>query len=262
MTQANKIDLRVKTTSFDRRDSSQLNVGLIGLGELGAQIAENLIMRGHKVTGYRRRSLDSFVALGGIPAASIGELVQTNDLILTCLPDEAAFAQVISGEGGIVSVVRQGQLVIDLSTVSIKDKNSQKSMLNSKGAALMDGTVSGNPRMLKNRLATIFVSGEPIEFDQGRETLESITDRVSFVGAFGGGCYMKAISVLLVAVHTLAAAEAMELATLAGIPRQVVFDAIKGSNASSSMFEHRGRFMVDGNYPVATAILGRYIQKS
>ena len=113
---------------------------------------------------------------------------------------------------------------------------------------MLDCGVSGNYRFVADRTAALFASGERADFDRCAGVLAAITDHVSFVGAFGAGTTLKLIASLLVPVHTLAAAEALALARRAGIDPAVAFDAIKGSQASSAMFETRGASMVAQDY--------------
>ena len=104
-------------TSNDNADRSpQPHVGCIGLGRLGWQLAANLIASGFQVSGYRRRAREDFAAIGGTPAASVADLASASDVIITCLPDEHALDEVISG---LLAAARAGKIVIEASTLPI-----------------------------------------------------------------------------------------------------------------------------------------------
>jgi 3-hydroxyisobutyrate dehydrogenase-like beta-hydroxyacid dehydrogenase len=234
-----------------------VKVGIIGLGNLGLEIARNLIQSDFDVYGYRRSDLDHFVKIGGKSCSSPVELSQVSDVILTCLPDSQALNDVFSGEDGILSGLKKGQIVVEMSTIPIQAKRVQFELLQSLGGSMLDCTVSGNPNFMSDRKAALFVSGDLSEFEKCLPLLEGITSDVRFVGNFGCGSALKAIATTLVSVHTLVAAEVMVMGKCAGLDRETVFEAISGTQASSAMFETRGKSMVDGSYP-KTAGLKKY----
>ncbi len=117
-----------------------------------------------------------------------------------------------------------------------------------KGVTMVDCTISGNPVYIEARNAAIFAGGDREAFDRWANVLRDITDKATWMGPFGAGRLAKYVALYLVATHTLAAAEAFELATRAGLDRAAMFEAIKGSNASSAMLESRGELMVDRVY--------------
>lgn len=237
-----------------------MQVGMIGLGSLGLPIALNLLDRGIAVVGYRRHVDPRLVEAGGRMARSVAEVGQSCDIVLTCVASVEALAQVISGPGGLVSAMKPGALVVDLGTFPIAAKKEQQQALRMADIAMLDCAVSGNYRYVKARSAAMFVGGDARDYERAAAVLAAITDHVTHVGGFGAGTTLKMIASLLVPVHTLAAAEAFALAARAGISLQTVFDAIKGSQASSAMFETRGAMMVSGAYRAAGTSLEGYYQ--
>ncbi len=232
------------------------SVGMIGIGNLGLAIARNLISRGHQVTGYRRSSMDAFLALGGIAAASPAEAAAEADLVLSCLPDGEALEAVINGPEGLLASGKAGRPIFELGSFSMPARETARAALAKLDVPFLDCAVSGNPNYIRARTAAIFVSGEKSVFDAHRKLLLDITDNVSHVGKFGAGTALKAIVTALIPVHTLAAAEAFALATRAGLDRQMVFNAIAGTPASSGMFETRGKAMIKGEHSRAVTIEG------
>ena len=233
------------------------SVGLIGVGNLGLAVARNLIARGHRVIGFRRSSMDAFVAAGGVAAASPAAAAAEADVVLTCLPDGAAVEAVVDGPGGLLAGGgAAGKPVFELGSYSMPVREAARTALAEIGMPFLDCAVSGNPNYVRARTAAVFVSGDEDAFEAQRAVLLDITDNVSHVGAFGAGTALKAIVTALIPVHTLAAAEAFALATRAGLDRRVVFDAIAGTPASSGMFETRGKAMIDGAHSRAVSIEG------
>jgi 3-hydroxyisobutyrate dehydrogenase-like beta-hydroxyacid dehydrogenase len=223
-------------------------VGIVGLGNLGMTMSVNLMARGHKVVGYRRSDMQNFIDAGGVPATSPRDVATQADLVITSLPSADAVTDVYTGAVGIAGSGRAGLVVFELSTVPIDAKLAAREKLEAAGMVMLDGTVSGNPVYFADRTAAVFIGGDRAAFDQHTDTLHDMTDKVTWLGPFGAGRVAKFVALYLVCAHTLAAAEAFELATRAGIDRKAMFEAIAGSNASSAMLESRGALMVDRDY--------------
>ncbi|MCH8916669.1 MAG: NAD(P)-dependent oxidoreductase [Proteobacteria bacterium] len=223
-------------------------IGLIGIGNLGFAIAQNLLGTGYRVVGYRRTMMEKFIAAGGEAGASPRDVTEKADMVLTSLPSREALHEVFSGPEGILSAGRDGLDVFELSTVSLKEKLVVRDAAEAAGVTMVDCTISGNPVYIAARNAAIFVGGDRGAFERWATVLRDITDKVTWMGPFGAGRIAKFVALYLVATHTLAAAEALELATRAGLDRAAMFQAIAGSNASSAMFESRGALMVDRDY--------------
>lgn len=223
-------------------------IGLVGIGNLGFAIAQNLLEAGHRVVGYRRTMMEKFIAAGGEAGASPRDVAEKADVVLTSIPSREALHEVFSGPEGILSAGRGGFDVFELSTVSLKEKLIIRDAAQAAGVTMVDCTISGNPVYIAARNAAIFVGGDRAAFERWAPVLRDITDKVTWMGPFGTGRIAKFVALYLVATHTLAAAEAFELATRAGLDRAAMFEAIKGSNATSAMFESRGALMVDRDY--------------
>lgn len=223
-------------------------IGLVGIGNLGFAIAQNLLEAGHRVVGYRRTMMEKFIAAGGEAGASPRDVAEKAEMVLTSIPSREALHEVFSGPEGILSARRGGLDVFELSTVSLKEKLIVRDAAEKAGVTMVDCTISGNPVYIAARNAAIFVGGDRAAFERWAPVLRDITDKVTWMGPFGAGRIAKFVALYLVATHTLAAAEAFELATRAGLDRAAMFEAIKGSNATSAMFESRGALMVDRDY--------------
>jgi 3-hydroxyisobutyrate dehydrogenase len=223
-------------------------VGLVGIGNLGFAIAQNLLGAGHRVVGYRRTMMEKFIAAGGEAGASPREVAEKADVVLTSLPSREALHEVFTGPEGILSGADEGLDVFELSTVSLKEKVIVRDAAQAAGVTMVDCTISGNPVYIAARNAAIFAGGDRGAFERWAPVLRDITDKVTWMGPFGTGRIAKFVALYLVATHTLAAAEAFELATRAGLDRAAMFEAIAGSNATSAMFESRGALMVGRDY--------------
>jgi len=225
------------------------DVGIIGLGVLGSAIAKNIVAGGRSVLGFDRAESARGVAAadGVVLAESSAEVARDCPLVLTCLPNAAAVLDVARE---IASVTNDGQIVIELSTMSIADKEAARTILEGAGRHVLDCPGSGNRIMAVAKGLTAFCSGTREHFELVRETLLTFCKKVHYVGPFGNGTRTKLCGNILNLVHNTVAAEAMVLAIKSGLDPKMFWEVISGSGSSSAMFEVRGRLMAENNYAV------------
>jgi putative dehydrogenase len=218
-------------------------VGMIGLGKMGMPIARNLMERGFEVIGYRRSGSPELIAAGGTVAASSAEVAAKADVLLSILPDTHAVEEVVRGEVGTLTTLKAGTVHIEMSTIDVDHKSRIRDAVQGKGGDLLDCPISGSPGMVAPRLATTFASGEPASIETVRPVLDAISGPWVYTGAFGTGARMKYIANMLVAVHTVAAAEAMVLARRSGLDLELVQRTLDNSIAASAILKQRGPVM-------------------
>ena len=232
-------------------------VGVIGLGKMGLPIAQNLMERGFNVVGYRRSGTAELAALGGTGAQSAAEVASSSDVLLSILPDVAALREVILGRNGTLTKLRPGTVHVEMSTLDVPEKAALLDRVRSSGGDLLDCPISGTPAMVRPRAATTFVSGEEASVDAVREVLDAISGPWVYTGAFGTGARLKYVASLLVAVHTVATAEAMLLARRSGLDLELVQRTLDDSIASSAIWQRRGPLVRERRWtpapgPIAT----------
>jgi L-threonate 2-dehydrogenase len=215
-------------------------VGVIGLGKMGLPIAQNLMERGFTVVGYRRSGTDELVALGGTGAQSSAEVASSSDVLLSILPDLEALREVLLGPNGTMTKLRPGTVHVEMSTIDVAKKTALRDQVRSAGGDLLDCPIGGTPAMVRPRAATTFVSGEEASVEAVREVLDAISGPWVYTGAFGTGARLKYVANLLVAVHTVATAEAMLLARRSGLDLELVQRTLDDSIASSTIWVRRG----------------------
>lgn len=218
-------------------------IGLVGIGKIGLPIAQNLIKSGYRVLGYRRSSLADFEKLGGVAAKSPADVGEQADIVLSCLPSADALDEVVRGKQGLVHSARPGQIVVELGSHLVPDKERQIAPLAAKGAIFIDGEVGGTPGMVLARKAVVYLAGDA----QAAKTLEPVvagfTDVCLYFGPFGSASKVKLINNLLVTVHTAAAAEAIALARKTGVDLDLLIKAVAGGSGGSTQFGIRAPWM-------------------
>jgi len=226
-------------------------VGVIGLGKMGLPIARNLMVRGFRVTGYRRSGSPELARDGGTVAASAAEVAAETDVLLSIVPEAQDVEEVIAGPAGTLTALKPGTIHIEMSTIDVDRKARLRDQVRARGGDLLDCPISGSPGMVAPRLATTFASGDPASVSQVSAVLDAISGPWIYTGPFGTGAKMKYVANLLLAVHTVAAAEAMALARRSGLDLDLVQKTLDDSIASSAIWRQRGPLMAERSWSPA-----------
>jgi L-threonate 2-dehydrogenase len=233
------------------------SVGVIGLGNMGGAIAQNLLAAGFTVLGIDPDPgrVESFTTAGGVVVGTPAELTRQCDIIITSLPNVAALEQVVYGPKGLIEGGRSGVICVESSTFPVAAKTAARDALAETGITMLDCTVSGTGSQARERDIVLYASGPVEAVDRCRPLFEAVSKAAPRVGDFGAGSVMKFVSNLLVAVHTVAAAEALTLAAKSGMDAGTALENISAGAGNSRMLEVRGPLMVAGEYDIGSATL-------
>lgn len=226
-------------------------VGIVGLGLLGGAVASRLRAAGHAVVGHdvAPERIAALEAMGGKAADSAGAVARAADAVCTVLPSLAAVEDVILGASGLVTTLRPGQPVIQMSTISPALTDRLAAALAARGLAFLDCPISGTSGMVARGDGIVFVGGERALYDRWQPVLESVLPRSIFIGRAGQAMVLKLIANLLVALHSAAAAEALNMAGRAGLDLPLALEVLRSSAAGSRMLDVRGPMMVRDEFP-------------
>lgn len=225
-------------------------IGLIGLGLMGLPMARNLIAAGYDVVGYRRTECSDFRSIGGRPLGSCAEVASAADIILSCIPDDAALQTVVSGPEGIASINCDGKLVVELSTLSESVKSAEAARLAQQGGTMLDGSISGLPPMVTARAAVFFLSGDEKDYETARPVLDAVTQKHFFMGGFGAATRTKLCANMLVAANLAATAEMLTFGARQGLDLHRLVEALGDGAGSSIQFKARAAKMARGDWDV------------
>jgi 3-hydroxyisobutyrate dehydrogenase len=230
-------------------------IGLVGVGKIGLPIAENLIKSGFRVLGYRRSPMPEFEKAGGVVAKSPADVGAQTDVVLSCMPSSESLQEVIQGANGLVKSARPGQIVVELGSHPLGVKSAQIAPLAAKGAAFIDGEVSGTPGMVSARKGVIYLGGDADACKTLEPVIAGFADSCIYFGPFGAASKVKLVNNLLVAVHIAAAAEAMALGLKAGVDIDLMIKAVATGSGGSTQFGIRAPWMAEKRFlPVQGAI--------
>lgn len=238
------------------------SVGVIGLGIMGGAMARNLLADEIEVVGYdpAEQAAAAFVGAGGRLLPSPLEVGRAADLVVVSVASSAALHAVMTGEGGLEGASRPGLVVIEASTLPLADKETARAALAINGGVLLDCPISGTGAQAATRDLVFLASGDADAIATARPMLERLGRMVKEVGPFGAGSKVKYVANLLVSIYNVATAEAMVLATRAGLDPAMVFDALYDSAASSRIFQLRAPFMVERVYEPPTAKVSMFVK--
>jgi 3-hydroxyisobutyrate dehydrogenase len=227
-------------------------IGFMGLGTMGAAMAANLARAGFSVTVWNRTPgrAPELDALGVSRAATPAEAAASSDVVVICVSDTPDVEAVLFGADGVATGASAGGLVIDCSTISPAATREFGRRLGESGVALVDAPVSGGSEGAQKATLTIFVGGEPADFERARPVLAALGKTITHVGPIGSGQAVKAVNQVILAGTYLGVAEGIVLAIKAGLDVQQVVEALGGGAAQSWVLANRSGRMIENDYPL------------
>lgn len=228
-----------------------MNLGFIGLGDMGSLIVPRLLAAGHSVTGWNRTKAkaEPLVAHGMAWADSPRQVAEASDVVFSIVTDGDAVRSVALGPDGVISGLAKGGIYIDMSTIEPDVTREVASQFEAQGLHMLDGPLSGSPVTVKAGQASIMVGGDKAVFDRVAEMLTDIGPKVTHIGPSGMATTMKIAVNLLLMVEIICFGEAVALAEKGGVEREAAVDAILKSVAASPVIGYRGPFIVEGQMP-------------
>jgi 3-hydroxyisobutyrate dehydrogenase len=237
-------------------DNPISSIAFVGLGAMGAPMAENLVRKQFRVTGFdmRAEARAALAAAGGHEAASAKEAAQGADALVLMVVN-AAQARSVLFDAGALDALAPGATVILMATCPPGEAEAIAAQVTKTGRHFIDAPVSGGINGARNATLTIMVGAPGESFARAKPVLDALGDKVFHVGEKAGqGATVKTVNQLLCGVHIAVAAEALSLAEKAGIDGSLLFEIMGGSAASSWMMKDRGPRMQEPDPVVASAV--------
>lgn len=225
-----------------------MKIGLIGLGIMGKPMAKNLLKAGYDlmVSDRKKENVEEVVAAGAKAATNI-EIGKTCDLVLTMVPNSPQVIEVMLGENGVAAYMKPGTVFIDMSSINPVASKEIASELAKKGIEMLDAPVSGGEPKAIDGTLSFMVGGKKEIFERFKPVLEAMGSSVVLCGEVGAGNTTKLANQIIVACNIQAVAEAFTLAQKAGVDPNLVFCAIKGGLAGSTVMDAKAPMMISGN---------------
>ena len=226
-----------------------MKIGLIGLGIMGKPMAKNILKGGYTdllVSDLNKAAVEEVVACGA-KAATNKEIGETCDVVLTMLPNSPHVKSVMLGENGVASYMKPGTVFIDMSSINPVASKEIAAVLAEKNIEMLDAPVSGGEPKAIDGTLSFMVGGKQEVFDAYKALLETMGASVVRCGDVGAVNTTKLANQIIVACNIQALAEALTLAQKAGVDPELVFQAIKGGLAGSTVMNAKAPMMIAGN---------------
>ena len=226
-----------------------MKIGFIGLGIMGKPMVKNIIKGGYTdvlVNGRHQDVLDELEACG-VKSATYEEIGRQCDVVMTMLPNSPQVKEVMLGENGVAAYMREGSIFIDMSSINPVASKEIAAVLAQKNIDMLDAPVSGGEPKAMDGSLSFMVGGKEELVEVYRPLLETMGSSVVRCGEVGAGNTTKLANQIIVACNIQALSEALTLAQKAGVDPELVFQAIRGGLAGSTVMDAKAPMMIAGN---------------
>jgi 3-hydroxyisobutyrate dehydrogenase len=232
-------------------ENAKPRIGFIGVGVMGRPMASNLLKAGYACTVYdvNPQPVAALVAEGASAVQDVRAVAAASDLLITMVVDDAQFSAILFEPGEAAQALREGAMVMGMSTMSVGMVQQAAARLLERGIRYVDAPVSGGEVGAINATLSIMVGGANEIVEQCQPVLQAMGSHVYHVGERpGDGQAVKMINQLMVCVHNAIAAEALVFGERAGLDKAVLHEIITKSAGNSWIFADRGQRMVSEQF--------------
>jgi 3-hydroxyisobutyrate dehydrogenase-like beta-hydroxyacid dehydrogenase len=215
------------------------HIAVVGLGQMGGRIAKRLVQQGHGIGVFDsdQARMDELASLGATPYDTLRDLAAAHDTILTVLPNADIVKRVVLGEGGLIGGMKEGSLLIDMTSSVPAVTREVSEALSQRGILMLDAPVSGGVKKAETGELTIMVGGETSVLDGVRPLLQDIGTQIFHVGSTGAGHIAKALNNLITATTLAITSEAIALGVKMGVDAGTLLDVINAGSGRSAASE-------------------------
>ena len=227
-----------------------MKIGFIGLGIMGKPMSKNLLKAGYSlvVCDKNQSAVDEVVAAGAQSAVNAKEVAKLCDVIITMLPNSPHVKEVVLGKDGIIEGAKSGTTIIDMSSIAPLASREIHDEVVKKGLAMLDAPVSGGEPKAIDGTLSVMVGGDKAIFDKHYDIMKAMAGSVVYTGEIGAGNVTKLANQVIVALNIAAMSEALVLATKAGVNPELVYQAIRGGLAGSTVLDAKAPMVLNRNF--------------
>lgn len=233
-------------------------IAFLGLGIMGGGMASNLAAKGYEMVLWDRTPKKIPALPNSKRADSISQAVQSAEVVMYCLSNDAAVEEVVFGAGGVLSACDKGQIVLDASTVHPSLSRREFTAFAERGVEFMDTPVFGSKHESAHAELWVLAAGNRQTFEKVRPILQAIGQTLNYMGPAGNGTSMKLVGNLIVAMQLQALGEAMVLATRAGLRGEDVMEVLKVPDFRSPIISGVGPAILARNFETSFALKNLY----
>lgn len=227
-----------------------MKIGFIGLGIMGRPMAKNLVKAGHElvVFDYNKEALADLVSCGAAEAVNGKEVASQSEVVITMVPNSPHVRAAVLGENGVAEGAKSGTVVIDMSSIDPTESKAIGAELKKLGIDMLDAPVSGGEPKAIDGTLSVMVGGKKELFDKYYDMLMVMAGSVVYVGELGSGNVAKLANQMVVAVNIAAVSEALTFAKKAGTDPELVYQAIRGGLAGSTVMDAKAPMILNRNF--------------
>ncbi len=224
-------------------------IGFIGLGIMGGPMALNMLKGGSDLLVYDiDKNAVSALVEKGASYGTLKEIGQECDIIFTILPNGAIVKAILFGDGGVATGIKEGAVVVDMSSVTPIDSKECYDGLQKYGAQFLDAPVSGGEPKAIDGTLSFMVGGDEEAFKKALPAVKQMGTSAVLVGGSGSGSVTKLANQIIVNTTIAAVSEAMVLAAKAGVDPEKVYNAIRGGLAGSTVLDAKAPMMFNRDF--------------
>ena len=226
-----------------------MKVGFIGLGIMGKPMSKNLLKAGYElvVFDFNKDAVNEVVGCGAVAANNGKEVAEQCEVVITMVPNSPHVRAAVLGENGVAEGAKPGTVLIDMSSIDPTESKAIGAELAKMGIEMLDAPVSGGEPKAIDGTLSFMVGGKQEVFDKFKDLLGTMGASVVRCGEVGAGNTTKLANQIIVACNIQALAEALTLAQKAGVDPQLVFEAIRGGLAGSTVMNAKAPMMIAGD---------------
>ena len=227
-----------------------MKIGFIGLGIMGKPMSKNMLKAGYELVVFdlNTAAVQEVAAEGAQTANSPKEVAALSDVIITMLPNSPHVKEVVLGENGVIDGAKSGAILIDMSSIAPLASKEVAAKLLEKGVEMLDAPVSGGEPKAIDGTISVMVGGKKEIFDRCYDIMDSMAGSVVYTGDIGAGNTTKLANQIIVALNIAAMSEALVLATKAGVEPELVYQAIRGGLAGSTVLDAKVPLVLDRKF--------------
>ena len=227
-----------------------MQVGFIGLGNVGGKLSGSLLRNGVslQVHDLDEVLVEAFVAKGAKNGVSPAEMMQSCDIVITCLPNPAASAAVVQA---MLAHVKPGKIWLEMSTTDEAEVKRLGALVQAKGGQTVDCPVSGGCHRADTGNISIFAGCDRHSFEAVLPFLTKMGRRILHTGELGSASVLKVITNFMATANLVSCAEALTVAKAAGMNLNVAYEALKISSGTSFVHETESQVILNGSRDIS-----------
>jgi 3-hydroxyisobutyrate dehydrogenase len=227
-----------------------VSVGFIGLGNMGNPMASNVLKSGFPMTVFDKnpKAMDNLIQAGAQGATSAKQVVESAEVLLTCLPGSPEVEALYLDAGGLIELAKRGSVLVDLSSVLPTTPRKLEPRAAARGVHYLEAPVSGGVTGARAATLAIMTGGDAAVLERVRPVLRAIGPNIYHVGTVGAGNTLKAINNMMSSVNALAMMEGMVLGLKAGLDLATMGKIVKASSGNSNALARVERNLIPRDF--------------